>query len=205
MQRGMISRAGAPKAENAGMLTAVRLPVALGSGGMSRKDEDRILHGLHYYRESIDDDFPVTGDQILWLASHSYAEAGSWLKDGELQSVDSSVIPEQLRRKLLLSKFEVPMRYLHYRRLIKLTVAGADTVDVAVTFAGADRAMRLHTRTGRLEVWFQEHKDGFIGLVLTLAVSLATSVATIAVWERLHRGPVEAPRVIYEVVPKPAS
>ena len=171
---------------------------------MSRKDEDRILHGLHYYRESIDEEFPVTGDQILWLAAHSYTEGGAWLKDGELQSVDSSVIPEELRRKLLLSKFEVPLRYLQYRRLIKLTVAGAGTVDVAVTFAGADRAMRLHTRTGRMEVWFQEHREGFVGLLLTVAIALATSVLTSAVWERLHAGPAEARRVIYEVMPKPA-
>lgn len=169
---------------------------------MSRKDEDRILHGLHYYRESIDEDFPVTSDQILWLAAHSYADGGAWLKDGELQSVDSSVIPEELRRKLLLSKFEVPLRYLQYRRLIKLTVAGADTVDVAVTFAGADRAMRLHTRMGRLEVWFQEHKDGFLGIVITIAIALATSLATISAWEMLHKSATEPARLIYEVGPK---
>ena len=169
---------------------------------MSRKDEDRILHGLHYYRESIDEEFPVTSDQILWLAAHSYADGGGWLKDGELQSVDSSVIPEELRRKLLLSKFEVPLRYLQYRRLIKLTVAGADTVDVAVTFAGADRAMRLHTRMGRIEVWFQEHKDGFLGIVITIAIALITSVATISVWEMLRKSATEPARVIYEVGPK---
>jgi len=169
---------------------------------MSRKDEDRILHGLHYYRESIDEEFPVTSDQILWLAAHSYADGGAWLKDGELQSVDSSVIPEELRRKLLLSKYEVPMRYLQYRRLIKLTVAGADTLDVAVTFAGADRAMRLHTRIGRMEVWFQEHKDGFFGIVITMAVALMTSVATIAAWELLHMSSTEPARVIYEVDPR---
>jgi len=171
---------------------------------MSRKDEDRILHGLHYYRESIDDAFSVTSDQILWLAAHSYADGGVWLKDGELQSVDSSVIPEELRRKLLLSKFEVPLRYLQYRRLIKLTVADEDTVEVAVTFAGADRAMRLHTRTGRMEVWYQENKDGFVGLLITLAITVATSVATIAVWERLHQGTAEPVRLIYETAPKPA-
>src|ERR1700730_4154847 len=107
---------------------------------MSRKDEDRILHGLHYFRESLDEEFTVTCDQILWLAAHSYADGNNWCNEGELQSFDFSVIPMELRRKLLMSNFELPLRYLHYRRLIKLSQAGEDAANVALTFAGADRA-----------------------------------------------------------------
>ncbi|HWJ36136.1 MAG TPA: hypothetical protein VNR70_12760 [Steroidobacteraceae bacterium] len=169
---------------------------------MSRKDEDRILHGLHYFRESLDEEFTVTSDQILWLAAHAYADGSGWYKDGDLQSFDCSVIPIELRRKLLMSKFELPLRYLHYRRLIKLTHVGEDVANVAVTFAGADRAMRLHTRVGRMEVWYQEHKDGFLGLVTTIAVSFITALAAVAVLERLHRSFAEPPRMIYEAEPK---
>ena len=170
---------------------------------MSRRDEDRILHGLHYYRESIDDEFSVTSDQILWLAAHSYVEGTGWHKGDDLQSFDSSVVPIELRRKLLLSKFELPMRYLHYRRLIKLSRPGEEVVDVAVTFAGADRAMRMHTPLGRLEVWYQEHRDGFVGLVTTIAVALITTLLTLYVTERLHGNKDDLPRVIYEIAPKP--
>ena len=166
---------------------------------MTRKDEDRILHGLHYFRESLDEEFTVTSEQILWLAAHSFADGGSWYRDGDLQGFDCSVIPIELRRKLLMSKFELPLRYLHYRRLIKLTQAGEEVVNVAVNFAGADRAMRLHTRMGRLEVWYQEHKDGIFGLVTTVAVSFITALAAVAVAERLRRNSAEPPRVIYEM------
>jgi hypothetical protein len=169
---------------------------------MTRKDEDRILHGLHYYRESIDEEFTVASDQILWLAAHSYADGADWYKDEDLQSFDTSVIPIEFRKKLLTSKFELPLRYLHYRRLIKLTRVGDETMDVAVTFAGADRAMRLHTRLGRMEVWYQERKDGFFGLVMTVAVSIVTALMTVYVMERLHGSFVEPPRMIYEVEPK---
>jgi hypothetical protein len=169
---------------------------------MSRKDEDRILHGLHYFRESLDEEFTVTCDQILWLAAHSYADGGSWYKDGDLQSFDCSVIPMELRRKLLMSKFELPLRYLHYRRLIKLSQAGEDAANVALTFAGADRAMRLHTRLGRMEVWYQDHKDGFLGLVTTIAVSFITALLAVALFERLHGSFAEPPRIIYEMDPK---
>ena len=169
---------------------------------MSRKDEDRILHGLHYFRESFDEEFMVTGEQILWLAAHSYADGGNWHVDGELQSFDSTVIPIELRKKLLLSKFELPLRYLQYRRLIKLTPVGDDAANVAVTFAGADRAMRLHTRLGRLELWYQEHRDGVLGILTTIAVAFITALATVAVLERLHRSFAEPPRIIYEADPR---
>lgn len=169
---------------------------------MSRKDEDRILHGLHYYRETLDEEFTVTHDQILWLAAHSYADGAGWHQGDDLQSLDTSVIPAELRKKLLVSKFEVPLRYLHHRRLIKLTRTGDETAEVAVTFAGADRAMRLHTRAGRMELWYQEHKHGLFGLTTTIAVSLITALAALYVTQRIQNRFSGAPRVIYEIEPK---
>jgi hypothetical protein len=169
---------------------------------MSRKDEDRILHGLHYYRESIDEEFAVTSEQILWLAAHSYADGSGWHKDGDLQGFDCSVIPVELRKKLLMSKFELPLRYLHYRRLIKFAPAGDELVNVSVTFAGADRAMRLHTRMGRMELWYQEHRDGFLGIVITAAVSFITAVIAVAILEGLQRNSTEPARIIYESDPR---
>jgi hypothetical protein len=169
---------------------------------MSRKDEDRILHGLHYFRESLDEEFTVTSEQILWLAAHSFADGSGWNKDGELQGFDCSVIPIELRRKLLMSKFELPLRYLQYRRLIKLTPAGDEAVEVSVTFAGADRAMRLHTRLGRMELWYQEHRDGFLGIVITVAVSFITALVAATIVEGLHKNSTEAARIIYESDPR---
>src|SRR5580700_9132507 len=45
---------------------------------MSRDDEDRILHGLYYYRENIDEDVQVSSEQLLWLAMHPLSEGESW-------------------------------------------------------------------------------------------------------------------------------
>jgi len=169
---------------------------------MTRKEEDRVLHGFHYFRESIDEEFSVTADQVLWLSAHSFIDGAAWFKDEELQSFDSSIIPPDLRRKLLMSKFELPLRYLSYRRLIKYTPIDAETVNVAVTFAGADRALRLHTRLGRMEVWYQEHKDGFLGMLITIGVAFVSALLAVAVSERLHVTFADPPRIIYEVGPK---
>ncbi len=154
---------------------------------MSRDDEDRILHGLYYYRENIDEEVPVTGEQILWLAMHPLREAEAWYKDGELQSVDTGVFPEDVQSKLSTAKLELPLRYLQYRRLIRYTRRGDALISVAVTFAGADRAIRLHTWRGRMDLWYREHKDGILGIAMTMLVSFVTALVTMAVAIRLMR------------------
>lgn len=169
---------------------------------MNRKDEDRILHGLYYYQERIDAEIDVTGAQILWLSARSFFDGNKWFKDGELQSFDCSVIPHEIRNKLLTSKVELPLRYLQYRRLIKYSKANDETLNISVTFTGADRAIRLHTRLGRMDVWYQEHKEGFLGIVTTVTVSLITALATMLVAERIYKHSENQPALIYEVEPR---
>jgi hypothetical protein len=148
---------------------------------MSRDDEDRILHGLYYYRESIDEEFIVDNEQVIWLAMHPLREGDTWNKDDRPQSVDTSAFPADVQSKLLTAKLELPLRYLQYRRLIKYTKKDEATLSVAVTFAGADRAIRLHTRRGRMDLWYREHKDGILGLAATVLVALVTALITVLI------------------------
>lgn len=148
---------------------------------MSRDDEDRILHGIYYYRENIDEEVQVTAVQLLWLAMHPLRDGETWHKDGRLQSVDTSAFPADIRFKLVTAKLELPLRYLQYRRLIKYTRVDDAALSVAVTFAGADRAIRLHTRRGRMDLWYREHKDGMLGLITTVAISMITALLTVLV------------------------
>jgi len=146
---------------------------------MSRDDEDRILHGLYYYRENVDEEVSVSADQLLWLAMHPLREGETWNKEGQLQSVDASAFPADIQSKLITAKLELPLRYLQYRRLIKYSREGDEVLCVAVTFAGADRAIRLHTRRGRVDLWYREHKDGVLGIITTILVAFATALFTV--------------------------
>ncbi|HEX3912387.1 MAG TPA: hypothetical protein VHW71_02670 [Steroidobacteraceae bacterium] len=152
---------------------------------MSRDDEDRILHGLYYHRESIDEDVQVSSEQLLWLAMHPLREGEAWQKDGKLQSLDASVFPEEIRAKLLTAKLELPLRYLQYRRLITYARRSDGMFYAAVTFAGADRAIRLHTRRGRMDLWYREHRDGIIGVTITVLISMITALITVLIVNRL--------------------
>jgi hypothetical protein len=146
---------------------------------MTRDDEDRILHGLYYYREQIDEEVSATGAQILWLAMHPLREAEAWNQDGQLQSLDMSEFPEDIQAKLVTAKLELPLRYLEYRRLIKYRRNSNATFTMGVTFAGADRAIRLHTRRGRADLWFRDNKDGFFGLITTVFVAFITALIVV--------------------------
>jgi hypothetical protein len=148
---------------------------------MSRDDEDRILHGLYFYRENIDEDVQVSSEQLLWLAMHPLWEGDAWQQDGKLQGVDASEFPEEVRAKLLTAKLELPLRYLQYRRLITYARRSDGMLYAAVTFAGADRAIRLHTRRGRMDLWYREHRDGVMGISITVLISFITALITVLV------------------------
>jgi hypothetical protein len=154
---------------------------------MSRDDEDRILHGLYYYRENIDEDVQVTSEQLLWLAMHPLQEGDAWSQEGKLQSLDASEFPAEIRGKLITAKLELPLRYLQYRRLITYAKRSDGMLYAAVTFAGADRAIRLHTRRGRIDLWYRERRDGIVGLALTVLISTITALITILVVNKLLR------------------
>ena len=154
---------------------------------MSRDDEDRILHGLYYYRENIDEDVQVSGEQLLWLAMHPLREGEAWHRDGKLQSLDASEFPEEIRAKLITAKLDLPLRYLQYRRLITYARRSDGMFYAAVTFAGADRAIRLHTRRGRMDLWYREHRDGVIGMGITVLISLVTALITVIVTNKILR------------------
>jgi hypothetical protein len=154
---------------------------------MSRNDEDRILHGLYYHRESIDEPVAVSGEQILWLAMNPLRDGESWNKEGLLQSVDTSAFPAEIQSKLITAKLDLPLRYLQYRRLITFTKRGDGTFSIAVMFAGADRAIRLHTRRGRMDLWYRENKDGIFGIATTVVVSFLTALITVAVMLQITR------------------
>jgi hypothetical protein len=154
---------------------------------MSRDDEDRILHGLYYYREKIDEDVQLTSEQLLWLAMHPMREGEAWNKEGKLQSMDASGFPEEIRSKLITAKLELPLRYLQYRRLITYARRSDGMLYAAVTFAGADRAIRLHTRRGRMDLWYREHRDGIVGMSMTVLISFITALLTVLALTKILR------------------
>jgi hypothetical protein len=118
---------------------------------------------------------------------HPLREGDAWHKDGKLQSLDPSDFPVEIRGKLITAKLELPLRYLQYRRLITYARRSDGMLYAAVTFAGADRAIRLHTWRGRMDLWYREHRDGVVGLTFTVLISLITALLTVLVVIKISR------------------
>jgi hypothetical protein len=101
--------------------------------------------------------------------------------------MDASEFPAEIRSKLITAKLELPLRYLQYRRLITYARRSDGMLYAAVTFAGADRAIRLHTRRGRMDLWYREHRDGIVGISITVLLSFITALLTVLVLSRILR------------------
>lgn len=138
---------------------------------------DRILHGLYHHREMVDEEIICTGSEILWLMRHPLADGAHWHKGGHFQTEDHSRPAGATAFKLVTAEQGRPLTYLSARGLITYKRDKILSVlRLAVTYTGADRARKLHTRWGRAELWYQDHKDGIVGLLVAALVAMVVSL-----------------------------
>ena len=154
------------------------------------RDEDKILHGLYYAREIIGEKLTYSGNQIWWLTTQSFTRGAEWTKGGYPKSVDPAEDLNgprfnETRFNLVTAQQERPLRLLVADGLIEwrnhdlVTTLGGrpgHAVEVAVTNAGAKRALRLHTWWGRSGLWYEEHKGGLLFAVGGALVAAAAFV-----------------------------
>jgi hypothetical protein len=139
---------------------------------LNTRDEDRILHGLYHWREMINEDVLIKGDEILWLAAtppdeHRHAEFGS------LDLIKNRTVH---RFRALTADQKRPLDHLEAAGFIKLERQNSSMFVVKVTGPGALRARRYHTWWGRIDLWFRDNKDGPMGLVLPAVIALIVSL-----------------------------
>lgn len=145
---------------------------------MNRR-EKRILHGLFYARESVRERIDVNGNEIEWLAKH-WCIVGRWWvkKDGTYRSIDPHADGGSVVRIFTHAQLR-HLKYLDDRGFITYEKTLSDSpLSISVTADGADVARQLHTPFGQLGMWYRDHKDGILGLVITTLVAFATALAT---------------------------
>jgi len=71
------------------------------------------------------------------------------------------------------------LSYLNAGGYITMQIgAGMGGFRVTLTIKGLEYARSLDTRLGRADLWYREHKDGLIWLLITVFVSFVTTVVT---------------------------
>lgn len=141
-------------------------------------EEKQVLHGLYYYREIVGEDFLVSSDEIVWLTRTKLPNTRNWRKqDGSLHGAQEKTENYLAAIGATSARAERPLSYLQQTDFIDYTKEHG-RLRVSVTAKGADLARELNTFLGRLNVFYKEHKEGIIWLLLTVLVSSATSLVT---------------------------
>jgi len=99
----------------------------------------------------------------------------------ETPSLDASEFPEEIRAKLITAKLELPLRYLQYRRLITYARRSDGMLYAAVTFAGGRSRHPASHPAGRMDLWYREHRDGIVGVTITVLIAFITALVTVLV------------------------
>lgn len=140
------------------------------------KEEKLILHGLYYDRQMVGEEKSYTANQLKWLAHNSFYRGREWQgKDGELKSIEDEDEDYLASKNATSAASTRPITYLKDAGYISFTKDGSLFL-IGVTVRGADLARELDTPCGRLNVWYKHHKDGLLGLLVTVVVSGLVSV-----------------------------
>lgn len=139
-------------------------------------EEKRVLYGLYYDREMIDEMILLRSGEILWLAATPIPHGKNWRnKKGEYQSVDKKSDNYFAQIAQTSAAAQRHLRYLRARGYINYKIEG-DWFHVSVTDSGADIARKLDTKIGRADLWYKDHRDGILWFFVTIAISAITAI-----------------------------
>jgi hypothetical protein len=141
------------------------------------KQEERVLHGIYFDRQAIENETFYNCAEIYWLTIHQLAAGRNWRDaEGRLQSASPSDDPfsslAETRSAVIKS-----LAYLQGAGFVKYQDNG-DAVRVSLTIAGADRARELGSTFGWINLRYREQKDGLLGLLITIIVAAVTAIIT---------------------------
>jgi hypothetical protein len=140
--------------------------------------EERILHGLYYNRETVDEEVPYAPAELNWLANTRIPGGRHWQgKDGKLKSLaahDEDWLVSVSNTSAAVAR---PLAYLRAAGHIAYS-KDEQWFRIAVTHEGADLARALDTFWGRRNVSYKRHKDGVLWFLATVSVSALTTVIT---------------------------
>jgi hypothetical protein len=139
--------------------------------------EAKVLHGLYFHREMIDEEMGYSAAELKWLAEASFEDGRKWQgQDGKLRALDSKNENYLASLGATSADAQRPVRYLEAAGYITYSSTGG--FRISVTAKGADMARELDSRLGRLNILYRKNKDGVIWFIATILVSIITTLVT---------------------------
>jgi hypothetical protein len=143
-------------------------------------EEERVIHGLyHGCGKNLGVPIKYRSEEIIWLLNTKIPKTADWRQSNggfNRMEVDGSgnYLTDLSKGR---QRAAAPLSYLKESGFI--TCENPDGLfHISVTAKGAEVARELDTRLGRLNILYQKHKNGIIGIILTILTSIVTALAT---------------------------
>jgi len=149
------------------------------------KKEKLLLHGLYNNRQIVNDDLIYSSNELYWLLNKSFKETRKWRgEDGRLKT-DEIIADNDYLVGIGSTKYAVekPLSYLEAAGFISYQKSDI-TYRISITGIGVDMARDLSTLWGRTNIYYKKYKDGILGLIITILVSLVTALLTTSLANR---------------------
>ena len=170
---------------------------------MLNEAEKRILHGLYVDLGVVDGYQTYRLVEAAWLLNCPYSKAESWRgTDGQFKQITSAA--DSPLHQIEISRTAQALSHLAGAGLIvQLKPFNYGPLrQIAMTYQGAVAARSLATWYGRIGFWYRERKDGLIGLVITVAVSIATTLLTLLIKHELSGSVSDSPPTAARAAPR---
>ena len=152
------------------------------------RTEEKILNGIFRNNKKVNDAVYYKVAELNWLIKNDLREGNQWEDgNGGLKSCGCKENGEEhysCQLGVLIDEIEGPLSYLNGKGLIEYA-REQNSFHISITASGADVARKLQKRTGRIDLWYQENKDGVIWLLITIITSVVVTVITALTIEHL--------------------
>lgn len=146
------------------------------------KPSDKILLGIYTRWPKLNEHICLPANELAWIAKHGIR---GWEKNGKYQAIDcapSTGTDDAYSYMSLEGRDSVAkeLSFLQATDCIELVhPKGFDrTFKVTLLRCGMQRAVKLSSRKGRADLWIRDNRNGLLGLVVTILVSIVIAWIT---------------------------
>jgi hypothetical protein len=151
------------------------------------QDEKKILNGIYRNYEVIDDSIPYDAAELNWLLENKLDKANEWRdNNGKFKSIGTKKTKGEdwlSQISKINYKIKKALSYLKGKQYIDYTKNGY-SFKISITSSGCEVARKLQTRRGRIDLWYQDKKDGIIWLLITTLTAAVVTVITNLIIEK---------------------
>lgn len=152
------------------------------------QNEKKILNGVYRNYEIINDGIFYEASELNWLLENQLCRASEWRKqEGNFNSIENEMTETEnwlSQLSLLNHKIEKALSFLKAKGYIDY-IKQNNAFKISVTSAGCEVARKLQTRSGRIDLWYHDNKDGVIWILITVLTSAIVTVITALIIDKL--------------------